>query len=53
MFVAGQIATAGRFAEVLWLARVFVDSGNVRIGYLQKETLAQWEKEQLDVARKA
>lgn len=53
MFVSGELSTAGRFAEVLWLARIFVDSGNVQIGYLKKETLAQWEKEQLDVAKTA
>jgi hypothetical protein len=48
MYVSGKLATAGRFAEVLWLARIFVDSGNISIGYLEKETLAQWEKEQLN-----
>ncbi|MGA8639583.1 MAG: hypothetical protein WB593_15985 [Candidatus Sulfotelmatobacter sp.] len=50
MFVSGKLATAGRFAEVLWLARIFVDSGHIKIGYLKKETLAQWEKEQLNAS---
>jgi hypothetical protein len=48
MFVSGQLATGGRFAEVLWLARVFVDTEHIKIGYLKKDTLAQWEKEQLN-----
>jgi hypothetical protein len=48
MFISGQLATGGRFAEVLWLARVFVDTGNIKIGYLMKETLLQWEREQLN-----
>lgn len=50
MFVSGKLATAGRFAEVLWLARIFVDSGHIKIGYLKKETLARWEKEQLNAS---
>jgi hypothetical protein len=51
MFVDGKLATSGRFAEVLWLARLFVDSPNIKIGYLTKDTLAKWEKDRLDTAR--
>ena len=50
MFVSGHLATGGRFAEVLWLARVFVDTDHIKIGYLKKETLAHWEKEQLNAS---
>jgi hypothetical protein len=37
-----------RFKEAYWLAKVFVSSEHVKIGYLSKETLAQWERSKLD-----
>ena len=40
-----------RFVEALWLAKVFASSEHLKIGYLTKETLAQWEKDQLDAQK--
>jgi hypothetical protein len=36
-----------RFVEAFCLAKVFVSSEHMRIGYLSKDTLAQWEKDKL------
>lgn len=33
----------GRLAEVLWLAKAFVNTEHIKIGYLAKSTLAEWE----------
>lgn len=52
MFLSGHLATGGRFVEVFWLANIFVDTEHIKIGYLKKETLAQWEKEQLNGAKR-
>jgi hypothetical protein len=41
---ARQIFMRGRFVEVFWLAKVFVDTEHVKIGYLAKATLADWER---------
>lgn len=38
-----------RFVEAYWLAKVFVSTEHLRIGYLSKETLAQWEKDKLAI----
>jgi hypothetical protein len=40
----------GRFVEAYWLAKVFVSTDHLRIGYLSKDTLAQWEKDKLNEA---
>jgi len=34
-----------RFVGAFWLAKVFVSTDHLKIGYLSKETLAQWEKD--------
>lgn len=39
-----------RFVEAYWLARIFASSENVKIGYLSKETLGQWERNKLNEA---
>jgi hypothetical protein len=36
---ARQIFMRGRFVEVFWLAKVFVDTEHIKIGYLAKATL--------------
>ena len=36
-----------RFVEAYWLAKVFVSTDHLKIGYLSKDTLAQWEKDKL------
>ena len=40
----------GRFVESYWLAKVFVSSEHVKIGYLSKDRLAQWERDKLNEA---
>ena len=39
-----------RFVEAYWLAKVFVSTDHLKIGYLSKDTLAQWEKDKLSEA---
>jgi len=39
-----------RFVEAFWLAKVFVSTDHLKIGYLSKETLAQSEKDKLSDA---
>lgn len=39
-----------RFVEAFWLAKVFVSTDRIKIGYLSKDTLAQWEKDKLSDA---
>jgi hypothetical protein len=41
-----------RFVEAYWLGKVFVSSQNVKIGYVSKETLAQWETGKLNEAER-
>jgi hypothetical protein len=41
-----------RFIEAYWLAKVFVSSQNVKIGYVSKETIAQWETGKLNEAER-
>jgi hypothetical protein len=40
----------GRNLELYWLAKTFVPSKNIRLGYMAKDTLAQWEKDRLHEA---
>jgi hypothetical protein len=40
-----------RFVEAFWLAKVFVSTEHLRIGYLSKKTLAQWETDKLAIQR--
>lgn len=40
----------GRFVEVYWLGKVFTSIDHIKIGYLSKDTLAQWEKDRLNEA---
>jgi hypothetical protein len=47
-----MFAFRGRNLELLWVATIFVPSKNIRLGYMQKEALAQWEKDRLDEAAK-
>jgi hypothetical protein len=44
---AREVFRTGRFVEVFWLAKIFVSTNHIRLGYLQKDTLAQWEKDKL------
>jgi hypothetical protein len=44
---ARELFMRGRFVEVLWLAKVFVATENVRIGFMHKDTLAKWESDTL------
>jgi hypothetical protein len=46
---ARQLKPVGRFVEVYWLAKTFVPTKNIRIGYIP-ESLADWEKGKLDEA---
>jgi hypothetical protein len=43
----------GRNHELYWVAKIFVPSKNIRLGYMQKEALAQWEKDRLNEAAKS
>jgi len=35
---------------VLWVAKIFVASNHIRLGYMHKTVLAQWEKDRLNEA---
>jgi hypothetical protein len=39
----------GRNLELYWIAKVFVPTKNIRMGYLPKNSLAQWEKDKLQI----
>jgi hypothetical protein len=47
-----QIFLRGRFVEANWIGRVFAGTRNIKMGYMAKDTLAQWEKDKLDEAAK-
>lgn len=40
----------GRNHELYWVAKVFVPTKNIRLGYMDKDALAQWEKNKLNEA---
>jgi len=45
---AREMFRAGRFVEVFWLAKLFVSTDHIKLGYMHKDTLAQWEKDKLE-----
>jgi hypothetical protein len=47
-----QIFLKGRFVEAYWIARIFAGTRNIKMGYMEKDTLAQWEKDRLREAAK-
>jgi hypothetical protein len=47
---AREIFRTGRFVEVFWLAKIFVSTEHIRLGYMHKDVLAQWEKDKLNEA---
>jgi len=47
---AREMFFKGRFVEVLWVAKIFVASNHIRLGYMHKNVLAQWEKDRLNEA---
>jgi hypothetical protein len=47
---AREIFRKGRFVEVFWLAKIFVSTEHIRLGYMHKNVLAQWEKDRLNEA---
>lgn len=42
-----------RFVEAYWLGKIFVSTQHIKIGYLSKGTLMQWEKDKLNDAKTA
>ncbi len=42
----------GRNLELYWVAKTFVPSKNIKLGYMQKDALAQWERDKLNEAAK-
>jgi hypothetical protein len=44
---ARELFRSGRVVEVFQLADIFVASDHIKIGFVEKETLAQWEKDAL------
>jgi hypothetical protein len=40
----------GRNHELLWVAQNFVPTKNIKMGYINKDTLAQWERDRLNEA---
>lgn len=38
----------GRNHELLWVAQVFVPTKNIKLGYINKNALAQWEKDRIN-----
>ena len=48
---ARELFLKGRFVEVFWLAKIFVATNHLRIGYTHKDTLAQWEQDKLNAAK--
>jgi hypothetical protein len=47
-----QIFLRGRFVEAYWIARIFAGTKHIRLGYMEKNALALWEKNKLDEAAK-
>ena len=47
---ARELFMRGRFVEVFWIAKMFVSTEHVRIGYMHKDTLAKWESDTLQKA---
>jgi hypothetical protein len=45
---AREMFRKGRFVEVLWLAKIFVSTDHIRLGYMHKDTLVQWERDRLN-----
>jgi hypothetical protein len=48
-----MFAFRGRNQELYWVAKIFVPSKNIRLGYMAKEAMAQWEKDKLNEAAKS
>jgi hypothetical protein len=48
-----MFAFRGRNLELYWVAKTFVPSKNIKLGYMQKDALAQWEKDRLNEAAKS
>jgi len=47
-----EIFRTGRFVEAYWTARVFAGTRNIKMGYIAKDSLLQWEKDKLGEAAK-
>lgn len=47
-----MFAFRGRNLELYWVAKVFVPTKNIKLGYINKDALAQWEKDRLNEAAK-
>ncbi len=45
-----MFAFRGRNLELYWVAKTFVPTKNIKMGYMQKNALAQWEKDKLNEA---
>lgn len=50
---ARELFMSGRAVELFWVARIFVPTKHIRLGYTLKDTLAQWEKDRLNEAAKS
>jgi hypothetical protein len=46
-----QVFSRGRFVEAYWLANAFVSTKHIKIGYTNRNGLAQWEKEKRDAVK--
>ena len=46
-----EIFRDGRFVEAYWIGRVFAGTKHIRLGYMEKDALAQWEKDKLNEAQ--
>lgn len=40
----------GRSDELYWVSKIFVPSKNIKMGYMEKDAMAQWEKDKLNEA---
>src|SRR5579862_5745199 len=40
---ARELTLRGRFVEIYQLAKIFVNTEHIKMGYISKQTLAQWE----------
>jgi len=47
-----EIFLKGRLVEAYWIARIFTGTRNIRMGYMPKDSLVQWEKDKLNEAAK-
>lgn len=47
-----EIFLTGRLVEAYWIARIFAGTRNIRMGYMAKDSLVQWEKDKLNDAAK-